>query len=68
MLCSPAATWRLHCRAPATAGLSETKAESERWSSLLHGEPTFHNLDVRARPAQRAVPAAAAPGDVHYAR
>jgi len=28
------------------AGLPETKAAFERWSSLLDGEPTFHNLDV----------------------
>lgn len=29
-----------------TAELPETKAAFERWSSLLDGEPTFHNLDV----------------------
>jgi hypothetical protein len=29
-----------------TAELPETKAAFERWSSLLNGEPTFHNLDV----------------------
>jgi quinol monooxygenase YgiN len=26
--------------------LPETKAAFERWSRLLDGEPTFHNLDV----------------------
>jgi hypothetical protein len=46
MLCSPAAAWPLRCRAPATAGLSQTKAGSGRWSSPLHGEPTSRNLDV----------------------
>jgi quinol monooxygenase YgiN len=29
-----------------TAELPETKAAFERWSRLLEGEPTFHNLDV----------------------
>ena len=29
-----------------TAEFPETKAAFERWSSLLDGEPTFHNLDV----------------------
>lgn len=29
-----------------TTELPETKAAFERWSSLLDGEPTFHNLDV----------------------
>ncbi len=29
-----------------TAELPETKAAFERWSGLLDGEPTFHNLDV----------------------
>jgi hypothetical protein len=29
-----------------TAELPETKAALERWSKLLDGEPTFHNLDV----------------------
>ena len=29
-----------------TAELPETKAAFERWSSLLDGRPTFHNLDV----------------------
>ena len=29
-----------------TAGLPETKAAYDRWSALLDGEPTFHNLDV----------------------
>lgn len=28
------------------AELPETKAAYQRWSSLLDGEPTFHNLDV----------------------
>jgi hypothetical protein len=28
------------------ADLPETKAAFERWSNLLEGEPTFHNLDV----------------------
>jgi quinol monooxygenase YgiN len=28
------------------AELPETKAAFEKWSSLLEGEPTFHNLDV----------------------
>jgi hypothetical protein len=29
-----------------TAELPETKAAYDRWSGLLDGEPTFHNLDV----------------------
>jgi hypothetical protein len=29
-----------------TAELPETKAAYEKWSRLLDGEPTFHNLDV----------------------
>ena len=29
-----------------TAELPETKAAFQRWSGLLEGEPTFHNLDV----------------------
>lgn len=29
-----------------TAELPETKAAFERWSSLIDGVPTFHNLDV----------------------
>ena len=29
-----------------TAELPETRAAFERWSGLLDGEPTFHNLDV----------------------
>src|SRR5260370_38472053 len=32
-----------------TAELPETKAAFERWSGLLDGEPTFHNLDVVAQ-------------------
>ena len=27
-------------------GYGETKAAYQRWSSLLDGEPAFHNLDV----------------------
>jgi hypothetical protein len=29
-----------------TAELPETKAALEKWTGLLDGEPTFHNLDV----------------------
>ena len=29
-----------------TAELPETRAAYEKWSRLLDGEPTFHNLDV----------------------
>jgi quinol monooxygenase YgiN len=29
-----------------TAELPETKAAYDRWSGLLDGEPTFHNLEV----------------------
>lgn len=45
------------------SGMPETKAAYNRWSGLLDGEPTFHNLDIieQVGGVQESTPAALGP-------